>query len=58
MQEHKVVITWEAIYDIADIADYIELDFGKNRADKFQSDIILKQTQDYTYPQQISSDFI
>lgn len=26
MQEHNVILTWEAIYDIADIADYIEME--------------------------------
>lgn len=39
MQEHNVILTWEAIYDIADIADYIEMEFGQTRADRFQSDI-------------------
>ncbi|MBD5464593.1 MAG: type II toxin-antitoxin system RelE/ParE family toxin [Lachnospiraceae bacterium] len=39
MQEHKVVLTWEAIYDVTDIADYIEAEFGIARADKFQRDI-------------------
>ncbi|MCM1288039.1 MAG: hypothetical protein NC240_06975 [Clostridium sp.] len=36
MQEHKVILTWEAIYDLTDIADYIERDFGKNRADRLE----------------------
>ena len=35
-QELKIVMTWEAIYDITDIADYIELWFGVDRADQFQ----------------------
>lgn len=39
MQERKVILTWEAIYDIIEIADYIECDFGKMRADRFQKDI-------------------
>ena len=39
MQEHKVILTWEAIYDVIDIAEYIEPEFGKQRADLFQSDI-------------------
>lgn len=39
MPEHNVIVTWEAIYDMADIMDYIEYDFGKERADRFQSDI-------------------
>lgn len=29
MRERKVVITWEAIYDVTDIADYIEQDVQK-----------------------------
>lgn len=32
-------MTWEAIYDMADIADYIEADFGKVRADCFQEEM-------------------
>ena len=39
MQERNVVLTWEAIYDVADIAEYIEAEFGIERADKFQDDI-------------------
>lgn len=39
MQERKVILTWEAIYDVTDIADYIEADFGIERADRFQQDI-------------------
>lgn len=39
MQERKIILTWEAIYDVADIADYIETEFGKERADRFQDDI-------------------
>lgn len=39
MQDYKVVLTWEAIYDVTDIADYIEAMFGKERADRFQDDI-------------------
>ena len=39
MQEYKVILTWEAIYDVTDIADYIESEFGKDRADHFQKDI-------------------
>ncbi len=45
MQEYDVVLTWEAIYDITDITDYIELEFGKQRADQFQKDI-RKQIED------------
>ena len=39
MPEYKIVLTWEAVYDITDIADYIEAEFGQKRADKFQKDI-------------------
>lgn len=39
MQEHKVILTWESIYDITNITDYIEVEFGKERADRFQNDI-------------------
>lgn len=39
MQECEVILTWEAIYDVTDIADYIEAEFGQNRADRFQEDI-------------------
>lgn len=39
MPEHKVILTWEAIYDVTDIADYIEAEFGEERADRFQADI-------------------
>lgn len=39
MQEHKIILTLEAIYDITDIADYIETEFGIARADKFQRDM-------------------
>lgn len=39
MQEYEVILTWEAIYDVTDIADYIEAEFGQNRADRFQEDI-------------------
>ena len=39
MQEYKVILTWEAIYDVTDIADYIEALFGQFRADRFQDDI-------------------
>ena len=39
MQERNVVLTWEAIYDVADIAEYIEAEFGIERADQFQDDI-------------------
>lgn len=39
MQKHSVIATWEAIYDIAEIADYIEAQFGIARADRFQEEI-------------------
>ena len=39
MQERNVVLTWEAIYDVTDIADYIEQEFGRERADRFERDI-------------------
>ena len=34
MQKYKVIVTWEAVYDIAEIADYIEAQFGIARADR------------------------
>lgn len=39
MQEYKVILTWEAIYDVTDIAEYIEGMFGIERADYFQHEI-------------------
>lgn len=39
MQGHKVILTWEAIYDVTDIAEYIEAEFGQDRSDRFQLDI-------------------
>lgn len=39
MQERRVVLTWEAVYDVTDIADYIEQEFGRERADRFERDI-------------------
>ena len=39
MQERNVVLTWEAINDVTDIADYIEQEFGGERADRFERDI-------------------
>ena len=44
MQKYKVIVTREAIYDIAEIADYIEAQFGIARADS-----ILTRQRDYTY---------
>ena len=42
MKERKVLVTWEAIYDIVDIAESIELNFGKEVADNFQAEIYSK----------------
>lgn len=39
VQERKVILTWEAIYDVTDIADYIEQEFGRERADRFEYDM-------------------
>ena len=39
MPKRNTVLTWEAIYDVTNIADYIESEFGAERADKFQEEI-------------------
>lgn len=39
MRDYKIVLTWEAIYDITDIAEYIESDFGIERADRFVREV-------------------
>lgn len=39
MREYRVFLTWEAIYDVTDIAEYIEEEFGAERADRFTEDI-------------------
>lgn len=39
MHDYKVILTWEAIYDVTDITDYIEAEFDQTRADRFQNDI-------------------
>jgi len=39
MHDYHVVWSREAIYDVADIADYIELRFGRERADRFNDAI-------------------
>lgn len=39
VQEHRIILTWEAIYDITGITDYIEYEFGRTRADRFEDDI-------------------
>ena len=59
MPKRNILITWEAIYDITDIAEYIEFEFGIDRADQFQEElkgqidllgstnVIFKKTQFY-----------
>ena len=39
MNDYNVMWSREAIYDLADIADYIELRFGRERADRFNDEI-------------------
>ena len=39
MHDYDVVWSREAIYDVADIAEYIELRFGQDRADRFNDEI-------------------
>ena len=39
MHDYEVIWSRESIYDVADIADYIELRFGRERADRFNDDI-------------------
>ena len=39
MDDYKVVWSREAVYDVADIADYVELRFGRERADRFNDEI-------------------
>ncbi len=39
MQPYEVKWSHEAVYDVADISDYIESNFGIDRADKFEQDI-------------------
>jgi plasmid stabilization system protein ParE len=34
MQEYRIVLTWEAIYDVTDITEYIEDEFGLERANQ------------------------
>ena len=38
---HDYAVEWsrEAIYDVADIADYIELRFGRECTERFNDDI-------------------
>ena len=42
MKECKVIVTWEAIYDIVDITESIESNFGKRVADNFELEIYSK----------------
>ena len=35
MRDYEVIWSRESIYDVADIGDYIELRFGRERADRF-----------------------
>ena len=42
MHDYEVMWSRESIYDVADIADYIELCFGKDRADRFNDEIDLE----------------
>lgn len=39
MQEHSVILTNEAIYDIVEIEEYIEDYFSYERSEKFRKDI-------------------
>lgn len=39
VQERKVLVTYEATYDIADTEEYIAVQFGDKRADKYSKDI-------------------
>lgn len=48
MHDYKILLTWEAIYDIAAIADYIEFRFDKSYADRFQ-DSIEKEIEKLSY---------
>ena len=42
MKERKVIVTWEAIYDIVEITESIESNFGKRVADNFELEIYSK----------------
>jgi plasmid stabilization system protein ParE len=55
MRKHNVILTWEAIYDITDIAENIEKNFGKNRADRFQEEIE-KKVYDLKYNADVFED--
>lgn len=39
MHDYEVIWSRESVYDVADIADYIELRFVRERADRFNDDI-------------------
>ncbi len=39
MDEYEVLWSQESIYDAADIEDYIEADFGEERAERFHGEI-------------------
>ena len=39
MLAYEIVLTWESIYDVAEIAEYIEDQFSEYDANKFQSNI-------------------
>lgn len=45
MPDYKVVLTWESIYDVAEIAEYIEDKFSRQKADEFQRGIENEKTQ-------------
>ena len=50
MHDYDVVWSRESIYDVADIADYIEFRFDQERADRFNDDIdceVAKLGRDY-----------
>ncbi len=48
MMQYNIVMTSEAIYDVADMADYIALRFGRERAEDFTCDIY-NQINDLSY---------
>ena len=39
MSDYSVEWSMESIYDVADLAEYIEQSFGNERADRFNDDI-------------------
>lgn len=39
MQEYEVILTIEAVNDVVEIAEYIEIEFGEVLADRFQAKI-------------------